>query len=106
MPGAAFHVPHESDDLAGGVGGVRLDQQVRAVEDDRRESRYVPRDLRETASADESRLLEWELILPSAAEVTAAARSLRDNGHIVDERGNGVVAADPWGTRVHLAPVA
>jgi catechol 2,3-dioxygenase len=55
------------------------------------------------ASADEARLLEWELIVPSDADVEAAARNLRNAGYSV-ESGNRVVAADPWGTRVHIRP--
>ena len=56
------------------------------------------------AAVDEARLLEWELILPTAADVEAAARNVRDAGYSVENSGNEAVAADPWGTRVHLRP--
>jgi catechol 2,3-dioxygenase len=56
------------------------------------------------ASSDEARLLEWELIVPSDADLEAAARNLRDAGYSVETSENGVVATDPWGTRVHIRP--
>ena len=54
------------------------------------------------ASANEARLLEWELIVPSAAAVDAAAGSVRDAGSVVEHHGTSVVVPDPWGTRVHI----
>jgi catechol 2,3-dioxygenase len=56
------------------------------------------------ASPDEARLLHWELTVPTGADVDAAARSLEDAGYGVEKAGDGVGAADPWGTRVHLRP--
>ena len=57
---------------------------------------------RPAASVDEARLLEWELMVPSAADVEAAARNVRDAGYVVENRGKSTVVADPWGTRVHI----
>ena len=54
------------------------------------------------ASIDEARLLEWELMVPSAADVEAAVRSVRDAGYVVETHGESVVVPDPWGTRVHI----
>jgi catechol 2,3-dioxygenase len=54
------------------------------------------------ATPDEARLLEWELVLPDAGAVSAAARSLRAAGYAAEETGGGVTAADPWGTSVRL----
>ena len=54
------------------------------------------------ASEDEARLLEWELKVPSHVDVDAAARSLGRAGHSVDGSENGIVVADPWGTRVRV----
>ena len=54
------------------------------------------------ASVDEARLLEWELVVPSAADVEAALRNVRDAGYGVENRGKSIVVADPWGTRVHI----
>jgi catechol 2,3-dioxygenase len=56
------------------------------------------------ASPDEARLLEWELMVPSGADIEAAARNLRDAGYSVEKNGDGVVASDPWGTRVKIRP--
>ena len=49
-----------------------------------------------------SLLLQWTIVLPAAADVADAGRSLQAAGHDVAESENGVVAADPWGTRVEL----
>ncbi len=56
------------------------------------------------ASPDEARLLEWELRVPSAADVEASARRLRDAGYREEETAAGAAVADPWGTRVRLRP--
>jgi catechol 2,3-dioxygenase len=55
-------------------------------------------------SADQARLLEWELMVPSDADVAAVARSLRDAAYSAAEAGNEVTATDPWGTRVRVRP--
>lgn len=56
----------------------------------------------------EPRLLEWELLVPTAADADAAARSLEAAGYGVTREGDGWTAADPWGTglRVSSAPTA
>jgi catechol 2,3-dioxygenase len=54
------------------------------------------------ASAQEARLLEWELTMPSESDVEAAAQNLRRAGYNVEKTESGVAAADPWGTRVHI----
>jgi len=56
------------------------------------------------AASDEARLLEWELMLPSHADVEATARSVHDGGYTAENTGDGVMTADPWGTRVHIRP--
>ena len=53
----------------------------------------------EPAGEGDARLLEWELLLPSAEEVRRALESLRTAGAAVEEDG---VARDPWGTAVRL----
>ena len=58
------------------------------------------------ASVDEARLLEWDLMVPSASDVEAVERSVRDGGYVVESRGKSVVVADPWGTRVHIRAVS
>ena len=54
------------------------------------------------ARPEDARLLEWELVLPSAAEATAALRSLEGDGTVVAFTGNGGAATDPWGTTVRV----
>ena len=54
------------------------------------------------AGEDEARLLEWELVLPDAASVTAAAASVAAAGHPVEEAGADRRLADPWGTHLRL----
>jgi len=54
------------------------------------------------ASAADARLLQWTIVLPTAADVAAAAHSLRAAGNEVQASEDGVVAADPWGTSVRL----
>jgi catechol 2,3-dioxygenase len=52
---------------------------------------------------DEARLLEWALILPTAADVAAVALRLKDPGLPEESEEDGsVVTQDPWGTRLRL----
>ena len=53
-------------------------------------------------SDEQARLLEWELALPSSEDVGRAARNVRDGGYAVDDTGEGIRLADPWGTTVRL----
>jgi catechol 2,3-dioxygenase len=55
-------------------------------------------------SPDQAQLLEWELLVPSPDDVTAAAQSLRSGDYTVERTARGCIAADPWGTRVHVQP--
>jgi catechol 2,3-dioxygenase len=55
------------------------------------------------ASDADARLLEWTIVLPGAADVAEAARSLEAAGYQARESRGEVVAADPWGTIVRLA---
>jgi catechol 2,3-dioxygenase len=49
------------------------------------------------AEAHDAKLLEWELVLPTAADIAAAAASLRDAGHAVSERRTSGVGFSPGG---------
>jgi catechol 2,3-dioxygenase len=51
---------------------------------------------------EEARLLEWELVLPDARSVAAAAASVEKAGHPVEADGADRRLADPWGTRLRL----
>ncbi len=54
-------------------------------------------------SPEEAQLLEWEIRLPSAEAVAAAARSLEDAGHPTHRAAPGeVLTKDPWGTQLRI----
>lgn len=54
------------------------------------------------AEAGDARLLEWNVILPTAADVEATARALENIGAQVTRTNGDVLAADPWGTIVRV----
>jgi catechol 2,3-dioxygenase len=51
---------------------------------------------------NQARLLQWELIVPDEEGASAVARSLRTVGYTAEHAAGGVIAADPWGTRVRI----
>ncbi|HEX9107081.1 MAG TPA: VOC family protein, partial [Longimicrobiales bacterium] len=50
----------------------------------------------------DARLLEWELVLPRAEDIAAAAESLASAGFPTAGEGADRIVEDPWGTRVRL----
>ena len=55
------------------------------------------------ATDEDARLIEWELVMPDAASVSAAAASVEAAGGTVERSKDGsVLARDPWGTAVRL----
>ena len=57
------------------------------------------------APDDEARLLEWEMVLPEAAEVSHVANSLEQAGYTVERSSIGtIVVRDPWGTALRINP--
>jgi catechol 2,3-dioxygenase len=52
------------------------------------------------ATADDARLLDWEVVVADRAAVEGAARSLEQRGADVSRRGDRISVADPWGTVV------
>jgi catechol 2,3-dioxygenase len=58
----------------------------------------------EPAGENDARLLEWEMVLPDATDVSAAAESLELAGGSVRREEGSAIAADPWGTRLRLKP--
>jgi catechol 2,3-dioxygenase len=54
------------------------------------------------AEEQDARLVEWELIVPDAADTDAAARSLESHGYAVARAPEGWRAADPSGTTVRI----
>jgi catechol 2,3-dioxygenase len=56
-----------------------------------------------SAGENDARLLDWEIVVPAAADGDAAARSLEGAGYAVaHESGGAWTAADPWGTRLRI----
>ncbi len=58
------------------------------------------------AGPDDARLLDWEIVLPSAEGVAAADASLRAAGYEVETLPDGIRATDPWGTAVRIVAEA
>jgi catechol 2,3-dioxygenase len=54
------------------------------------------------ATDADARLIEWELVLPSPADVDAAASHIASAGFPVDEGAPDRRISDPWGTTVKL----
>jgi catechol 2,3-dioxygenase len=52
--------------------------------------------------AADARLLEWEVVVPTPADASAALASLAATGAPVEPTVAGGVARDPWGTAVRL----
>jgi len=57
------------------------------------------------ALENEARLLEWELVLPSADDLERAAHSLAAAGVQVRKHEDSSVVTDPWNTAVRLTVV-
>jgi catechol 2,3-dioxygenase len=55
-----------------------------------------------SASEDDARLVEWELVVPKQADVAAAAASLAKEGNAVEQADATAVVRDPWGTQLRL----
>jgi catechol 2,3-dioxygenase len=55
-----------------------------------------------SASDDDARLLEWELVVPTESDVAAAATSLEGASHQVTRDAAGAVVKDPWGTQLRI----
>jgi catechol 2,3-dioxygenase len=56
----------------------------------------------EPAGENEARLLDWEIVLPTAADVRAAGASLASAGYDVAEIRKGSLVPDPWGTVLRI----
>jgi catechol 2,3-dioxygenase len=54
------------------------------------------------ALENEARLLEWELVLPTAGDRLQAAESLRGAGYAVAQKDKSWVVSDPWNTTLRL----
>jgi len=56
------------------------------------------------AADDDARLIEWEMVMPDASNVTAAAESLENGGYEVTREGAEAVVRDPWNIQLRLRP--
>jgi catechol 2,3-dioxygenase len=56
------------------------------------------------AGANDARLLEWELVVPSFGDAAEALDSLAAGGADVERSVGGGLARDPWGTAVRVRP--
>jgi catechol 2,3-dioxygenase len=54
------------------------------------------------ATDDDARLIEWEVVVPTARDVADAAASLESSGFRVERHGETAAARDPWGTQLRL----
>jgi catechol 2,3-dioxygenase len=55
-----------------------------------------------SASDDDARLLEWEIVLPSQADVDDVGASLERASREIRRDGGDVVTKDPWGTALRF----
>jgi catechol 2,3-dioxygenase len=56
------------------------------------------------AADDDARLIEWEIVMPDASSIAAAAASLENGGYEVTREGADAVARDPWRIQLRLTP--
>ena len=56
------------------------------------------------ATDDDARLLEWEIVVPTAADADRAAASLEAAGYTAESDGKTWKTVDPWGTALRLVP--
>jgi catechol 2,3-dioxygenase len=57
------------------------------------------------ASDGDARLLEWEVVVPTAADADAALGSVESAGHPVERDSSGGTVKDPWGTKVRVRTI-
>ena len=57
------------------------------------------------STSRDARLLDWEVVLPSASDVTAAAASLAAQGAEIGWAAGEATVRDPWGTALRLTSV-
>jgi len=54
------------------------------------------------AADTEARLLDWEIVVPAAADAERAARSVETAGYRVERTNASYLAKDPWGTALRI----
>ena len=55
------------------------------------------------AGEDEARLIDWEVVVPTASDADAAARSVESAGYRVERVDESLLAKDPWGTALRIS---
>lgn len=55
-----------------------------------------------SATDQDARLIEWEIVVPNAAAVDATTASLERAGYPVQRERADAVARDPWGTQLRI----
>jgi len=55
------------------------------------------------ATSEDARLLEFSVVLPTAADVQDVAQSLREGGIAAQGESDAIIATDPWGIAVRIA---
>jgi catechol 2,3-dioxygenase len=53
------------------------------------------------ASENDAKLIEWEIVVPTASDVNAVEASVK-RGAAVERQGNSILLRDPWGTAVRV----
>ena len=54
------------------------------------------------AAEGDARLLEWQIVLPSPTDVTAALEGVEQAGFAVERQGDSGLLRDPWGTGLRV----
>ena len=57
-----------------------------------------------SASEEDARLLQWEIVVPSVSDVNEVAASLERTSREVRREGSHAVVKDPWGTQLRIRP--
>ena len=55
-------------------------------------------------AANDARLLEWHLVVPSNDDIRALSAHLEQKGIAAQQDGSDLLLQDPWGTRVRVVP--
>lgn len=55
-----------------------------------------------SATDEDARLMDWEVVVPKHTDVDATAGSLESKGYAVERDGTVAIARDPWGTTVRI----
>jgi catechol 2,3-dioxygenase len=58
-----------------------------------------------SASDDDAKLIEWEIVVPRASDVNDVAENVKQ-GAAVQRQGDSILLQDPWGTAVRIRPEA